>query len=53
MARKLVGSDLESFARGGPTLTCFFFFFVREDMIQLALKAGHRHFLNSLFLNKR
>ena len=31
-------ADLESFARGGPTLTTFF---IREKRIQIALEAGH------------
>ena len=35
-------ADPESFARGGPTLTTFFFvlFFVRGERIQIELKAG-------------
>ena len=33
-------ADPETFARGGPTLqTCFFF--LRGEMIQVPLKAGH------------
>ena len=42
-------AGLESFVRGGPTLTgfcyCFFFlffsFFMRGERIQIALKVGH------------
>ena len=34
-------SDTESFARGAPTLTMFFFLFVTEERIKIALKTDH------------
>ena len=34
-------ADPERFARGGPTLTTFFLYFMRGERIQIPVKAGH------------